>query len=179
MSDLEVFLREGRRVFSICPQCQAIHRLSELALSRDGSFVPDWKDAIDAETLTARREQMDLQAREKALKTEALRKAQSERIPQLLEKAAPTFARKGIDARDVRILVEPTEFVEFRGYTAERPNQIVRFLHLGPRSEIQKSIADAISARNLGWKTAHVDPEGNVTMQEPTERVKKKTQKVG
>lgn len=174
MSDLEVFLRESRRVFSICPQCQTIHRLSELALSRDGSFAPDWKDTIDAEIMALRREQLDLQGQEKAFRTEALRKAQTERIPQLLERAAPTFARGGIDPRDVRILVGPTEFVEFRGYTAERPDQIVRFLHLGPRTEVQKSISEAISARNLGWRTARVDSEGNVSMQDPTERIKRK-----
>lgn len=177
MSDLEVFLREGRRVFSVCPHCQSIHRLSELALSRDGSFVPDWKDAIDAETLAARREQTDLQGQEKTLRAEALRKAQTERIPLLLQKAAPTFARGGIDPRDVRILVEPTEFVEFRGYTSERPDQVVRFLHIGPRTEVQKSIAETVSAGNMGWKTAHVDPDGNVVMQEPTERIKKKTRR--
>lgn len=177
MSDLETFLQEGRRVFSVCPQCQSVHRLSELALSRDGAFAPDWKDTIDAEAIAVRKEHVDLQSQEKTLRAEALRKAQVERIPQLLDKAAPTFARGGIDPRDVRILVEPTEFVEFRGYTAGSLDQVVRFLHLGPRTPLQGSIADTISAGNLGWRTARVGPDGEVTMLAPTERVKKKSLK--
>ena len=175
MIDLETYLKESRRVFSLCPECHAVWRLSDLALARDAGFAPDWKDLIDEETKKLREEQHSLQGREKAIRAEALRVAQKERIPILLERTAPTFVRRGIDPRDIRTLVDPTEFIEFRGYAADQAIDSVRFLHLGPASKIHESIATAISAGEFGWKTAQVGEEGTVTLREPTERIRKKS----
>lgn len=172
MSDLETYLEESRRVFSLCPECHAVWRLSELTLSRDGSFAPDWKDALDSETTQLRREQAELQRMEKAAKAEAIRRAQRERIPALLQRAAPTFVKQGIDPRDIRTLVDPTEFIEFRGYAAEQAIDSVRFLHLGSPSKVHESIANVISAGDFGWRTAQVNDEGTVVLEEPTERIK-------
>lgn len=175
MSDLETYLRESRRVFSLCPDCNSVWRLSELVLSPDGSYTPDWKDVIDGETAKLRKEQADLQATEKAARTEAFRRAQKERIPVLLERTAPTFVKQGIDPRDIRTLVDPTEFIEFRGYAADQEIEAVRFLHLGTPTPVHASISRALADGSLGWKTAQVGDDGTVTLEEPTERVKRKS----
>ena len=47
MSDLLAFLEEGRHIFSVCPECRRIHRLSDLRLSLGGQYVPDWLDLLD------------------------------------------------------------------------------------------------------------------------------------
>jgi predicted Holliday junction resolvase-like endonuclease len=167
MTDFEAFLRDGRHIFSMCPQCGALHRLSDIPLSYQGEtpFV-DWKDRIDTERDSLETERRTLVAKEKTLKDEYREKAQGEAMRPLLGKVAPSFVRADIDPRDVRTIIEPTEFVEFRGYT-KNSIESVRFLQVGPSTPLLESIRRTLAAKEVGWLTLQVSEDGIIVPKPP------------
>ena len=47
VSDLALFLKQNRHLFSVCPECGNVHRLSDLQLAQKGRYQPDWLDALE------------------------------------------------------------------------------------------------------------------------------------
>lgn len=162
MNEFESFLKDGRHIFSVCPECGAVHRLSDIPLSYQGE-VPfrDWKERLDADRDSLENERRGLVVQEKRLQDEYREKAQGEAMRPLLERVAPSFVRANIDPRDVRTIIEPAEFVEFRGYT-KNTIEAVRFLHLGSPTPLLDSIRRTLDAKEVGWLTLQVTDDGTV-----------------
>lgn len=175
MSDFDAFLRDGRHIFSVCPECAAIHRLSDIPLSYEGEppFV-DWKDKIDTRLEALGTERMALVAKERELKDAYREKAQGEAMRPLLLRVAPSFLAADIDPRDVRTIIEPTEFVEFRGYT-EGTIESVRFLKIGTTTPLLDSLGRAIAMKEVGWLTLQVGDDGVVVPTPPRQKRKSKS----
>lgn len=164
MNELSFYLAEGRRVFSICPDCGEVHRLSNLSLAKKGKHEPDWLDEIEGKQLKVVEALEEMEAKKKALQAEARNRAEMEQLPKLLEHAAPAFVGAKIDPRDVRVLFDPVEFIVFEGMNTKDGVQGVSLLHLGRKGLLLRSIAQAIEGKNLGWSTLHVDDDGKVTV---------------
>jgi predicted Holliday junction resolvase-like endonuclease len=171
MSDLLTFLGEGRHIFSMCPECGEIHRLTDLQLSRKGKYVPDWLDKMEAALARLEERKGSLDDRARALQAAAKEKAERRVLPQLLKRAVPAFYAWGVDPRDVRTLIHPVEFVAFRGMNSRDGVREVTFLNLGPPTPITKSIDKAVEAGDIGWATLRLGDEGSLEAEEP--KVKK------
>jgi hypothetical protein len=140
------------------------HRDSIVVSGRD-PFV-DWKDRIDTDKDSIESERRSLITRERTLKDEYREKAQGEGMRPLLAKVAPAFVRADIDPRDVRTIIEPTEFVEFRGYT-KNSIESVRFLHVGPMTPLLDTIHRTLAAKEVGWLTLQVGEDGTIVSKPP------------
>lgn len=173
MSDLLTLLGEGRHIFSMCPECGEIHRLTDLQLSHRGKYAPDWLDKMEATRarLDVRKESLEDRAR--ALQALAKEKAERRVLPQLLKRAVPAFYEWGVDPRDVRTLIHPVEFVAFRGMNSKDGVREVTFLNLGPPTPISKSIDRAVSAGELAWNTLRIDDEGTVCAEIPGKPIRR------
>lgn len=162
MSDLPLFLKESRHIFSVCPECLAVHRLSQLQLSSKGRYKPDWMDEIEQEMgkLSGRMEKLEERARE--FRMQAKERAERTELPRLLNRVAPVFVKQRIDPRDVRTLFHPVEFVIFEGMNSESGVRGVTFIQIGGPSAISRSIEKAIDGGNYGWNTLKIADDGRV-----------------
>jgi predicted Holliday junction resolvase-like endonuclease len=163
VSDLQTYLTEGRHIFSVCPECGSVHRLSELALSRRGKYIPDWMDRIEGRRDALERRRGALEERASELQRVAKERAEQRVLPQLLSRAAPMFYKLRIDPRDVRTIIHPIDFVVFRGMNSRDGVRAVDLVSLQRGSAFAPSISKAIHANELGWRTVHVGDNGTVS----------------
>lgn len=162
MNEVSFYLTEGRRVFSVCPRCGAVHRLSELALAKRGEHETDWLDELRGQRQGLEGTLAGLEEQRKGMVAEARRRAEVEELPQLLRRAAPAFDGTSIDPRDVRILFHPVEFAVFEGMNSGDGVRGVTLLHLGRGGALVEGIGAAVERGNVGWRTIRVDDDGNV-----------------
>jgi predicted Holliday junction resolvase-like endonuclease len=162
MSEFSTFIKEGRHIFSICPECGSVHRLSELQLSRRGKYVADWMDKVERQRDTLEQRRGSLKERAAELQDIAKEKAERKVLPQLLQRAAPMFYKLGIDPRDVRTVSHPIDFVVFNGMNSRDGVQDVSLVNLGSVNAITSSIGKTIESRNLGWRTVRVRDDGTL-----------------
>lgn len=162
MSDFSTFVREGRHIFSVCPECGSVHRLSELQLSRRGKYVVDWMDKIEGRRDTLEQRRGALEKRAAELQRVAKETAERRVLPQLLRRAAPMFYKLKIDPRDVRTIIHPLDFVVFRGLNSRDGVREVSLVNLGPQNAMTSSIENVIEAHELGWRTIRVGENGAI-----------------
>jgi predicted Holliday junction resolvase-like endonuclease len=162
VNDLRTYLTEGRHVFSVCPECGSVHRLSELSLSRRGRYVPDWMDKIDARRDSLEKRRGSLEDRASELQQAAKERAERRVLPQLLHRAIPLFYKFRIDPRDVRTIIHPIDFVVFRGMNSSDGIKGVDLLRLHGGNAFVPSIRRAIDAHEYGWRTVRVGDNGTV-----------------
>ena len=162
MSDLQTYLTEGRHIFSVCPECGSVHRLSELALSRKGKYLPDWMDKIEGRRDALERRRGTLDERASDMQRVAKERAERRVLPQLLSRAAPMFYKLQIDPRDVRTIIHSLDFVVFRGMNSRDGVRAVDLVSLRQGNAFVPSIRKAVDANEFGWRTVRVGDKGTI-----------------
>jgi predicted Holliday junction resolvase-like endonuclease len=163
MSDFSTFVREGRHIFSVCPECGTVHRLSDLHLSRQGKYIPDWMDKIERGRDRLEQRRGSLEERAAELQRIAKERAERKILPQLLWRAAPMFYRLKIDPRDVRTIIHPLDFVVFSGMNSRDGVQEVTLVNLGSPDAISSAISKVIGGGNFSWRTILVEDDGTIS----------------
>jgi predicted Holliday junction resolvase-like endonuclease len=166
VSEYSTFFKEIRHIFSICPECGSVHRLSELELSRRGKYVPDWMDKIEKRRDALAQRHGSLDEKASGLQRAAREKATLEVLPGMLRRAAPIFFDLGIDPRDVRTISHPIDFVVFHGMGSSGGVQGVTLLSLTAQNALTKSIGVTIDGKNIGWRTIRVGDDGVIVTEE-------------
>lgn len=162
-SDLLIFLREGRHIFSVCTECGSLGRLSDLQLSKKGKYRSDWLDLVEGTEERVRARMETLVERKSELEAIARERARSKILPKLLERAAPRFYKRRINPMDVRTLISPTQFVAFKGLSSPDGVREVTFLHVGPKTSTYADVARILATRAVGWNTITLDDNGAVS----------------
>jgi predicted Holliday junction resolvase-like endonuclease len=173
MDSYVAYLHESRHIFSICPECGEVHRLSDMRLMLDEKFEKDWLDKLDNQRKNLEEKIVSLQDKAKEMKEKAKEKLQKSVMPQLLRNAAPVFACKDIDVRDVRTLLHPVEYVAFEGMYSTGGVRQISFLYTGDRNDQIRSIEDSISKRHFDWNTLRLDDEGIIQQSKHIDKSKK------
>jgi predicted Holliday junction resolvase-like endonuclease len=151
---------EFQNVLVVCPECNGIHRLSELKLSYRGRVKRTWFDEIrDLETkldtatqrLKDKRDEIKAQAQERGRK----------QMPKLLKRCLPAVCAHGYYPQDLTALFDPVDFVVFDGMNLkEQVKRVVLFdgpAHDKLREKIQRSIRKVIEKGNYEWLTVKID----------------------
>jgi predicted Holliday junction resolvase-like endonuclease len=168
MGEVSTFIQENRHVFSVCPECDSISRLSDLEIARRGTYVPDWLDRIEQGLEKAGQTKFALEQRAKELTDKARRQAEAEILPKRLKEIAPSFARCGLDPRDVSALLDPVEFVVFDGMSGADGVRRVIFLAIGERSRAQTDLERAIESKSYDWNLLRVGDDGKLSQSKKT-----------
>jgi predicted Holliday junction resolvase-like endonuclease len=157
-----LFIKESRHIFSVCPICGVVHRLSDLQIARKGDYQPDWLDKIDKQQDKLVMVQTDLEEKKKELRLAALERGEATELPKLLQRVAPMFVKWKTNPRDVRTIFNPVEFVVFDGMNGDGVRS-VSLVHIGGRNSIIRDIERAIERKDCGWKTLQVADDGTVS----------------
>lgn len=160
------FLREQRHIFGSCPHCQTVFRLADVKLSYT-TYKPDWKDQLDdaLEREEERLQEFELKAKE--LRAKAIEHERKVKLPKLLNKAVPMFAKRKIFPQDVKTLFDPIDFVVFDGMNNEDTVKRVLLMDNAAGNAREKalheSIKETIETKALTWKTISIDKDGKIT----------------
>jgi predicted Holliday junction resolvase-like endonuclease len=91
---------------------------------------------------------------------QAIQRSRSTLLGKLFERLGPVLQKLGHDPRDMRPVMDPIDFVVFRGLTTNRRVERITFLEvksgLGRQSSCQRSIAQAVDAGRVDVHTLHI-----------------------
>lgn len=155
-------LHEGRHIFVVCPKCSLVHRLSDLQLRRRARYDPDWLDRIQRQQDSVARRLEDLESRARELRARAKEKAEQEELPKRIRDLLPWVERHALDPRDVRVLVNPTEFVVFEGMNSSDGVHSITFLATRSPQNAIENLDRVVKTRSLRWNTLRVSDDGVV-----------------
>lgn len=163
MGEFSTYLEQSRHIFSVCPKCDSVSRLTDLELARRGKYTPDWLDKIEAGIEKAGQDRFQLEQKAKALKDAARKEAEAELLPRRLREIAPTFANTGFDPRDVSAILDPVQFVIFEGMSSvDGVRSIVFFSKTGSGSRLE-SLRQSIRSHAYDWNLVRVADDGSIS----------------
>jgi len=168
MTELLGFLKEQRHIFGSCPECQQVFRLSNVRLSYT-TYSRDWLDELEDERAKDDEKLARFQEESKEMRAKAIERERKIRLPKLLNRAVPMFAKRKVFPQDVKTLFDPIDFVVFDGMNNE--DLVKRILLLDneaktPREKaLHESIKDTIQTGALTWKTIQIDKDGRIQLQ--------------
>lgn len=164
----QVFLREQRHIFGICPHCLALFRLPEVKISYGDEYRPDWYEELEEKGRRIQDRIGDLEDQEHYLRRKAIESARRTQLPRLLKRIAPVFTGGSMSPQDVKTIFHPVDYVAFGGMSAGRVEDIV-LLDQRTTDRRQKSIQSEMTRviRNgsYTWRTIRVQTSGNVTVE--------------
>lgn len=163
MGEFSTYLETSRHIFSVCPECDSVSRLTELELGRRGKYVADWLDRIESGIEKTGQDKFALEQRAKELRDAARKEAEAELLPRRLREIAPTFANSGFDPRDVSAILDPVQFVIFEGMnSADGVRNIVFFSRDGSGTRFA-SLRETIRGHAFDWNLVRVADDGAIS----------------
>lgn len=106
-----------------------------------------------------------LLARQKEMKRAAKAKAEKQVLPGKLRKIAPAFYTMRINPRDIRVISDPIDFVNFEGMSVEQTKRIVlldEIKNQSFRKDLQRSVESVVNHDRYDWEILRIDDDGNV-----------------
>lgn len=143
-------LRRQRGIFASCPNCEAEFRLTNAVLF-DATQPPLPQPAV--EYLSRRQEELndmrnELRAKKLAAMTRPRISAKAINIGKVVEKIAPSLPGFPVTSSDCRSLLEPIDYVVFRGLTAKRSVESIIFVDVktgrGRLSDVQSQVKNLV-----------------------------------
>jgi predicted Holliday junction resolvase-like endonuclease len=156
--------KEFGRIYGFCPCCNEPFRLSDANLFT--RFAPPRTpfDKLDDARSRVQRLEDRFSDDEESIREEARRRGQRAAAARL-RAIAPAFVTRRINPNDVKVLFDPVDYVVFRG-VSDRCCKAIDFLDHPPdstaRERSQKSLARALRAGNVEWRTLRVSEDGVV-----------------
>lgn len=167
MTDYLLLVKEQRHIFSVCPECGTVHRLSDLQLAKKGKYTPDWLDGFDKKRTGIENRMARLEEQASMLQKQAKLLAERTELPKALAKVAPLFTKEKVDPRHVRTIFDPVEFVVFNGMGTDDGVRSVTLLHVSARPNLVNSIEATVARKDYGWSTLKVNEDGTVEEKRP------------
>lgn len=162
------FYSSLRQIFTVCPCCDQIHRLSDCKLYQRTKPPVDWKEKIDKEItrLENMEEKLKIKiAAARILATESGRKS----ADKLVKKIGSIFKPLRLNPKDAKVVFHPVDFLVFNGMNITTDGSAIKQILLfdkgdksGQHLSIQKSIEKVVQNENYEWLTLRVDNDGKI-----------------
>ncbi len=166
------FYSSLRQIFTVCPCCDNIHRISDCKLYQRTKPQIDWKEKIDKEI--GHLEKMEEKLLEKIeiakiIAREAGRKSADKHV----KKIDPIFSPLKLNPNDAKVIFHPVDFLVFNGMNSNTGDNAIKQIFLldkdnksGQYLSIQKSIEKAVKTKSYEWLTLRVDNDGRIHEEE-------------
>ncbi len=162
------FYSSLRQIFTVCPCCDQIHRLSDCKIYRKERPAVDWKEKIDSEI--ERLEKMEIRLKEKIEAARINARIEGRKSADtLVKKIDPVFSPLKLNPNDAKVLFHPIDFLVFKGMNDNLKNTGIKEIILldnsnrkGQQRIIQNSIEKVIQNENYEWLTMRVGNDGKV-----------------
>ena len=167
MTNPVTFYQQARTILCICPCCGELVRLSDLKLQYKGITPTTWLDEHEKRIRRFDRTEQRFEEQEETIRETAREKGRKQAARDLRKIVKTALPGCKYDAKDIKALLHPIDFVAFCGMN--RGNQIdkVTFLSIEtkiPRLQrIRESIQTAIDKEAYEWKIIRVNNKGEIT----------------
>lgn len=166
------FYSSLRQIFTVCPCCEEIHRLSDCKLYQRTKPPIDWKEKIDKEITRLESMEEKLQIKIEAAKILA-REAGRKSADKLVKKIDPVFSPLKLNPNDAKVIFHPVDFLVFNGMNSNFGDNTIKQILLldkdnktGQYLSIQKSIEKTVQTKSYEWLTLRVDNDGKIHEEE-------------
>lgn len=154
------FLKAERNIYVQCPDCEEIHRLSDLRVFYGKKPPRDWLDDLEKEWLKIEKANEDITKRENEIRLDAVKRSRATLIGKTLENISPLAPHMTHHPRDLRSIWDPVDFVSFNGIFEKRKVDSVTFIDVkcgkSDLTSTQKSIKKAVENGDVNWETIKI-----------------------
>ena len=170
-TSFDAYFREQRHIFGVCPNpdCQSVSRLADIKISYRTKYVKDWLDGVEDKVTSWGEKQSELEEKQKELRQKSIDEARRTILPQKLQSVSSLFQKQKIQPEDIKVVSHPLDFLGFDGLITDKElRRIVLLdseLNKEFRSQIQESIAKAVSDGKYDWSVLRVDEDGKITQE--------------
>lgn len=156
-----------RTILCICPQCNAIHRLSDLHLRYTGKAPKTWLDQIEAKNQILEAKEEKFGEKEAKLREAAAAKGRKKVGTMIQKLLVPEISGLKFNPYDIKLITHPIDYVVFDGMNND---DLKRIFLLSKRTEspdlnsLRRQIEKAVAEKKFEWQVArYVD--GKITFE--------------
>ena len=169
MNELLEQLQEFRKILCICPCCGEIVRVSDLRLKLKGTAIKTLLDEYQKKEQEIEKKEERFDEIEKKLREIAREKGRREAEKVFNKAILPSFKALKLDPYDVKPILNPVDFVIFKGMNKKEVISDIIFLSkeykLPPLQLIRQQIQRVIVEKNYEWQVARIDENGKIVFE--------------
>ena len=169
MTELFTEFQEFRKILCICPCCSDIFRVSDLRLKVKGAVVKTWLDRYQKEKQEILKKEEGFEAIEEKLREKSREKGRKEAEKVFNNAISPSFKALKLDPFDVKPILNPVDFVVFKGMNKKEVISDILFLSKFYNSPVlnitRKQVETAILNNRYEWQVARITDEGKISFE--------------
>ncbi|MBU0536461.1 MAG: hypothetical protein KKE20_05820 [Nanoarchaeota archaeon] len=169
MTELFKEFQEFRKILCVCPCCGDLVRVSDLHLKVKGPAAKTWLDEYDKKSQAMDKKEERFDELEVKLREKAREKGRKEAQKVFNKAISPAFKALKYDPFDVKPILNPVDFVVFKGMDKkESVSDIVMLSKICKNSilnTIRKQVKDAITNKKYEWQVARIDEKGKIRVE--------------
>lgn len=169
MNEIFEQFQEFRKILCVCPHCSDLIRVSDLRLKLNGPAPRTWLDDYDKISLTLDKKEERFDKREEKLREIAREKGRKQAEKVFNKAIMPSFKALRLDPFDVKPILNPIDFVVFKGMNKEQSINDIIFLskvyNVSSLNMLRQQIAQVISKNRYEWQVARINESGNIVFE--------------
>ncbi len=166
MTELFREFQEFRKILCICPCCGKLVRVSDLRLKVKGITTKTWLDEYQKKEQEILRKEERFDEREEELREIAREKGRKEAEKVFNKAILPSFKALKLDPFDVKPILNPIDFVVFKGMNKVGTISDILFLskkdNVTSLNSVRQQIQKVVSKKDYEWQVARIDEKGNI-----------------
>ena len=169
MSSLFEEFQEFRKILCVCPVCANLVRVSDLRLKLKTPAPRTWLDDYEKQKLSLDKKEEKFGEIEAKLREAAQKKGRDAAEKVFNNAISPAFKALKLDPLDVKPILNPVDFVVFKGMNKRDSISDIIFLskkYSFPALDFtQRQIETTISKNNYSWQVARIDEKGSIVFE--------------
>lgn len=164
MSLIEEF-QGFRRILCVCPCCGDIVRVSDLQLSPKGVVPRTWLDDYDKSTQKLLDAEAKFDEHEEKIREKSREKGRKEAKKVFNLAISPAFRALGLDAYDVKPILNPVDFVVFDGMNDDKVREVLflsKKTNANALNLIRSQVKDVVVKKKYDWQVARIADNGKI-----------------
>lgn len=158
-----------RKILCVCPCCGELVRVSDLHLKDKAPVEKTWLDAYEAEDRKMTEKETTFKQQEKALKDIANEKGRLQAQKTFRKAICPSIRAMKLDPRDIKPILNPIDFVVFKGMTEDDAISDIIFLtrehKCSTLNAVRCQIKKAVDNKKYDWQVARMEDTGNIVIE--------------
>ncbi len=166
MSELLTQFQDFRIILCVCPCCGDLVRVSDLRLIAKGPAMRTWLDDHEKQEQEWEKKEEKFEEIEEKLREKAIEKGRMEAEKVFNNAISSSFKALKLDPYDVKPILNPVDFIVFKGMDKEDAVSDIILLskeyNSSSLNSIRRQIEAAISGAKYEWQVARIDERGNI-----------------
>ena len=166
MAELFKEFREFKKILCVCPCCGELVRVSELKLRVKGPAPKTWLDEHEEKVKAVEKKEERFEEIKKEMREVAVERGRKEAVKIVKKTLAPQIRALRLDPMDVKPILNPIDFVVFKGMT--KNHRVTNIMMLSKKSsnailnKYRRQIKTAVEKKYYEWQTVRIDEDGNI-----------------